>query len=156
MKAYIALWFNHAVLNTTEFVLWMMWLADGVWDYSSLQEARIAVAASYFLCAILINAISLDLMILYFYYRHSIRLSQQAKEKISERIKSEMIQSDNTSTRERLAAKKRMEVWKELADAQISEIVNSVLAMKVVDESVLESSFATKHNLVPSSDEIVS
>ena len=28
MKAYIALWFNHAVLNTTIFVLWMLMLAD--------------------------------------------------------------------------------------------------------------------------------
>ena len=95
-------------------------------------------------------------MILFLYNKHSLRLSEQAKLKISERIKSEIIQSDNGSARERLAAERRMEVYKELADAQISDIVNSVLAMKVVDESVLESSYATKHNMLPSSEGIVS
>ena len=73
MKAYVVFWFDHAVLNTTLFVIWLF-LQN--YDFEDeLTKSRLRVAMAYFFLACLINAISLDHLIIYFYYKHSLRLS---------------------------------------------------------------------------------
>ena len=73
MKAYVLFWFDHAVLNTTVFVIWLFLQNYDFQD--ELTKCRLRVAIAYFFFACLINCISLDLLIIYFYYKHNLRLS---------------------------------------------------------------------------------
>ena len=86
-------------------------------DADSIQVLRIDIAIATFGYLCTCGALGLDLLMLYSYYRFGTKLSQQASQIVRDELSNLMHESqDSSENRERLAYKRRFEVYKEIAD----------------------------------------
>mmetsp|Transcript_35886 Transcript_35886/g.43870 ORF Transcript_35886/g.43870 Transcript_35886/m.43870 type:complete len:126 (+) Transcript_35886:759-1136(+) len=87
----------------------------------------------------------LDMLILYSYLRHARKLSNKATQMVVNNL-NQSFSSKSDEVQERLTVSRKLSVYKELADEQIRKVIVSMLTLKVVDESILESSMTVTEN----------
>ena len=88
-----------------------------------------------------LNGTCLDMLNVHVYYKHGNRLSEQATKILTNKLTNNLQKTNfKDETEERLAAIRRFNVYKELADAQIRHVLSTMLTLKVVDEAALDSS----------------
>lgn len=72
MSAYNVCWCGHAIFNTSVFVIWQVTISKE----ADLEKARLLVAFVFFLLLAFFVGTCLDLLIIFSYNKHSIRLSE--------------------------------------------------------------------------------
>ena len=96
---------------------------------------------------VFINMSIIDMLILYSYHKQGYRISREAAQRMTRALRSSLYEEEDKNdaqvdTDERLAAIRRFVVYKELADAQIRQILGTMLSLKKVEQTILESTMS--------------
>ena len=88
----------------------------------------------------------LDILMIHSYHRYGKKLSSEASQVVTQQLRLDMQHSETDSSEEqnRLAASRRFEVYKELADQHIQQVLESMLTIKKVDEDEMKQILASK------------